>query len=113
MSAIAVVGWLGIIGALLVWQGLGLVRGPEWPTLSDFFRAFMALPPGRFLLFAASGGSIQRNRCAIAQLRMLAMTVSFGPRFNHRCDRCLATFLSRIRGRAILSRVVDQYDAVR
>ena len=42
MRSIAIVGWLGIIGALLVWQGLGLVRGPEWPTLSDFFRSFMA-----------------------------------------------------------------------
>jgi len=51
MRSIAIVGWLGIIGALLVWQGLGLVRGPEWPTLSDFFRSFMATPPGRFLLF--------------------------------------------------------------
>jgi hypothetical protein len=52
MRAIAVVGWLGIVGALLVWQGIGLVRGPEWPTLSDFFRSFMTVPLGRFLLFA-------------------------------------------------------------
>ena len=51
MRAIAVVGWLGIVGALLVWQGIGLVRGPEWPTLSDFFRSFMTVPLGRFLLF--------------------------------------------------------------
>jgi hypothetical protein len=29
MRAIAIVGWLGIVGALLVWQGLGLVRGPS------------------------------------------------------------------------------------
>jgi hypothetical protein len=49
---LAVVGWLVIVGALLVWQGIGLARGPEWPTLSDFFRAFMRPPPGRFLLFA-------------------------------------------------------------
>ena len=46
MRSIAIVGWLGIIGALLAWQGIGLVRGPEWPTLSDFFRAFMATLPG-------------------------------------------------------------------
>ena len=51
MRPIAVGGWLAIVGALFVWQGLGLVRGPEWPTLSDFFRAFMRLPPGRLLLF--------------------------------------------------------------
>ena len=36
MRAVALVGWLGIVGALLVWQGIGLVREPEWPTLSDF-----------------------------------------------------------------------------
>jgi hypothetical protein len=46
MRAIAVVGWLWIVGALLVWQGIGLVRGPEWPTLSDFFRSFMTVPLG-------------------------------------------------------------------
>jgi hypothetical protein len=51
MRAIAVVGWLGIVGALLVWQGIGLVRGPERPTQSDFFRTFMTVPLGRFLLF--------------------------------------------------------------
>jgi Family of unknown function (DUF6186) len=51
MRAIAVVGWLGIVAALLVWQGIGLVHGPEWPTLSDFFRSFMTVPLGRFILF--------------------------------------------------------------
>jgi Family of unknown function (DUF6186) len=51
MRAVAIVGWLGIVGAFLVWQGIGLVRGPEWPTMSDFFRAFMAVPLGRFLVF--------------------------------------------------------------
>lgn len=51
MRAIAIVGWLGIVAALLVWQGIGLVHGPEWPTLSDFFRSFMTVPLGRFLLF--------------------------------------------------------------
>jgi len=38
MRPIAIVGWLSIIGARLARQGLGLVRGPEWPTLSDFVR---------------------------------------------------------------------------
>jgi hypothetical protein len=51
MSLVAVVGWLLIVGVMLVWQGLGLVRGPDWPTLSDFFRAFMGVPLGRFVLF--------------------------------------------------------------
>jgi Family of unknown function (DUF6186) len=51
MRAIAVLGWLGIVGAFLVWQGIGLVRGPEWPTMSDFFRSFMDVPLGRFLVF--------------------------------------------------------------
>jgi hypothetical protein len=51
MRAIALVGWLVIVAALLVWQGIGLVHGSEWPTLSDFFRSFMTVPLGRFLLF--------------------------------------------------------------
>jgi hypothetical protein len=51
MRAVAVGGWLGIVAALLVWQGIGLVHGPEWPTLSDFFRSFMAVALGRFILF--------------------------------------------------------------
>ncbi len=51
MSAIAVVGWVVIVGVLLVWQGFGLTRGPEWPTISDFFRGFMEVPAGRFLVF--------------------------------------------------------------
>jgi hypothetical protein len=51
MRAIAVVGWLGIVAALLVWQGIGLVHRPESPTFSDFFRSFMTVPLGRFILF--------------------------------------------------------------
>jgi Family of unknown function (DUF6186) len=51
MRAIAMAGWLWIVAALLVWQGIGLVHGPEWPTLSDFFRSFMTVPLGRFMLF--------------------------------------------------------------
>lgn len=51
MRAIAVVGWLWIMAAFLVWQGIGLLHGPEWPTMSDFFRSFMTVPLGRFLLF--------------------------------------------------------------
>jgi hypothetical protein len=51
MRAIAVVGWIVIIGLLLAWQGLGLVREPEWPTLSSLFRAFMRPPVGRLVLF--------------------------------------------------------------
>jgi hypothetical protein len=53
MRTIAVVGWLGIVTALLIWQGIGLVHCPEWPTLSDFFRSFRAVrspvPPVRAL----------------------------------------------------------------
>lgn len=51
MRAIAIVGWLGIVGTFLIWQGIGLVQGPEWPTMSDFFRSFMSVPLGRFLVF--------------------------------------------------------------
>jgi hypothetical protein len=48
---IAVVGWLVIVAALLAWQGVGLLRGTEWPTLTDFFRSFMRPAPGRIVLF--------------------------------------------------------------
>ena len=58
MRAIAIIGWLGIIGAPLVWQGIGLVRGPEWPTLSDFFRAFMTTPAGGSSCSASGSGSV-------------------------------------------------------
>lgn len=51
MRAIAVAGWLVIVGALLAWQGLGLARGPEWPTMSDFLRAFMGPLLGRAIVF--------------------------------------------------------------
>jgi hypothetical protein len=57
MRAIAVVGWLGIVAALLVWQGIGLVHGPEWPTLRDFFRSFMTVPLRRFILFGLCGSA--------------------------------------------------------
>ncbi len=51
MRTVAVSGWLVIVALLLVWQGLGLLRGSEWPTLSDFFRAFMRPVAGRWVLF--------------------------------------------------------------
>jgi len=51
MRATAIGGWLVIVGVLLVWQGIGLVRGPAWPTLSDLFRALMGPPLGRAVLF--------------------------------------------------------------
>ena len=51
MRPVALIGWLVIVGTLFVWQGIGLVRGPEWPTLSDFFRSFMSMPAGRAALF--------------------------------------------------------------
>jgi Family of unknown function (DUF6186) len=47
---IAVVGWLVIVAALLVWQGVGLVRDAGWPTLTDYFRAFMRPAFGRIVL---------------------------------------------------------------
>jgi hypothetical protein len=51
VRTVAVGGWILIVGALLVWQGFGLMNGPTWPTLSDMFRAFMRPLPGRLLLF--------------------------------------------------------------
>lgn len=51
MRTVAYVGWAVIVGALLAWQGLALANGPEWPTLSSMFRAFMRPALGRYLLF--------------------------------------------------------------
>lgn len=51
MRTVAVVGWLVIVGVLLTWQGIGLVQGEGWPTLTDFFRAFMRPAIGRAVLF--------------------------------------------------------------
>lgn len=51
MRAVAIVGWIVIVGLLLLWQGFALVRAPEWPTISQLFRDFMALPVGRPILF--------------------------------------------------------------
>ena len=51
MRTVAVGGWIVIVGALLVWQGLALTNGPAWPTLSDMFRAAMRPLAGRLVLF--------------------------------------------------------------
>lgn len=51
MHVVAIVGWIVIVGSLLLWQGFGLVNAPEWPTLSQLFRDFMHLPLGRPVLF--------------------------------------------------------------
>ncbi len=51
MHVVAIVGWIVIFALLFTWQGIGLARGPAWPTLSDIFRAFMGPLVGRWLLF--------------------------------------------------------------
>jgi hypothetical protein len=51
MRAMAYLGWLLIVGALLAWQGLALVNAPQWPTLSSMVRTFMRPAAGRWLLF--------------------------------------------------------------
>jgi hypothetical protein len=51
VDTVAVVGWIVIFGALFAWQGIGLARGPEWPTMSDMLRSFMRPVAGRSLLF--------------------------------------------------------------
>jgi Family of unknown function (DUF6186) len=50
VRAIALIGWLVIVGAFLVWQGLGLVYAPEWPTMSQLFRDFMEPLAGRIIM---------------------------------------------------------------
>ena len=51
IRSVALVGWLVIVALLLAWQGIGLVRGPDWPTLSDLLRSLMRPVLGRALLF--------------------------------------------------------------
>jgi hypothetical protein len=51
VRVVAIGGWIVIVSWLLVWQGLGLVNAPQWPTLSELFRDFMRLPLGRYVLF--------------------------------------------------------------
>jgi len=52
MRTLAIVGWIVIVGAFLVWQGLALANAPEWPTVSQIFREFMRPLAGRVVLFA-------------------------------------------------------------
>jgi Family of unknown function (DUF6186) len=50
---IALAGYAVIVGALLAWQAVGLVRpGDDWPTLSELLRKVTRTAPGRWILFA-------------------------------------------------------------
>ncbi len=52
-AMIALVGYAVIVGALLAWQAVGLVRpGDDWPSLSELLRKVTRTAPGRWLLFA-------------------------------------------------------------
>ena len=51
MRLIAIVGWLVIVAVLLTWQGIGLIRGDEWPTLTDSSARSCAPALGRVVLF--------------------------------------------------------------
>lgn len=50
LSTAAAIAWALVFAALLVVQGLGLVRD-GWPTLSDMLRAILRTPWARWLLF--------------------------------------------------------------
>jgi len=52
MRTLALAGWVVIFGLVFVWEGIGLARGTEWPTVSDMLRSFMAFWAGRVLVFA-------------------------------------------------------------
>jgi hypothetical protein len=52
MRALALAGWVSILAVAFVWEGIGLARGEDWPTVSDMLRSFMVYPVGRGLLFA-------------------------------------------------------------
>jgi hypothetical protein len=52
MSKLAIIGWVAIVAVAFVWEGIGLARGTEWPTVSDMLRSFMSFWAGRVLVFA-------------------------------------------------------------
>ena len=52
MKALAIAGWIAIFAMLFVWEGIGLTRGSDWPTISDMVRSLMASWATRVLLFA-------------------------------------------------------------
>jgi uncharacterized protein DUF6186 len=52
MRAVAIAGWILIVGVLLLWQGFALAHPTAWPTMSQLFRDFMRIPVGRPILFA-------------------------------------------------------------
>ena len=52
MRTLAIAGWIVILAAVFIWEGIGLAKGTEWPTISDMLRSFMAFPVGRVLMFA-------------------------------------------------------------
>ena len=41
MRTVGITGWVVIVAAFLVWQGLALVYTPTWPTMSEMFRTAM------------------------------------------------------------------------
>ena len=45
------IGWAVIFGAFMVWEGLGLTVGHQWPTLSHMLRTVTRPLPGRLVLF--------------------------------------------------------------
>jgi hypothetical protein len=52
MRAFAIIGWITIFALLFLWEGIGLARGSDWPTVSDMLRSFMQFAVLRVLLFA-------------------------------------------------------------
>lgn len=52
MRTLAIAGWIAIFAAGFIWEGIGLAKGTEWPTVSDMLRSFMAFRAGRVLMFA-------------------------------------------------------------
>jgi hypothetical protein len=51
---IALVGYAVIVGALIAWQAVGLLRpDDDWPTLSELLRKVTRTAPGRWILFAS------------------------------------------------------------
>jgi hypothetical protein len=52
MPTMALVGWAVLFALFFVWQGLAMVSGPHFPTISDMLDVVTRTVVGRWVLFA-------------------------------------------------------------
>jgi hypothetical protein len=52
MGLMALVGWAVLVALFFIWQGLAMVSGPSFPTISDMLDVVTRSVVGRWVLFA-------------------------------------------------------------